>query len=163
MSFSIGAADSIHTIFECPHCKETIDSSAQACRFCGAAIDHEAAEKAAAILAKVNQACSDASYMRSCALALPVFFVLRFLPFLNMLGVIGFTALSFVIPVWALIWWKRYGGIKTDDADYGRSRTTVKVAGIVVALVLLFLVIIPFLTSVLLVIGGRAHPTSSTQ
>ncbi len=32
-------------VFECPNCKQTIDVSADVCRFCGAKINHEAAEK----------------------------------------------------------------------------------------------------------------------
>lgn len=75
--FTIGAAMGEPTIFECPACKETIDAKAETCRFCGVAVDHESAHKAAALMAKVNQACSDASYMKSTALALPVFFALR--------------------------------------------------------------------------------------
>ena len=51
-------------VFDCPHCGQTIDTSADVCRFCGAKIDHEAAEKATHLLAKVDQACSDASVLR---------------------------------------------------------------------------------------------------
>ena len=54
-------------VFECPHCKQTIDTSADVCRFCGAKIDHEAAQKAAHLLAIVDQACSDASVLRNTA------------------------------------------------------------------------------------------------
>ncbi|HWG22128.1 MAG TPA: hypothetical protein VG225_16480 [Terracidiphilus sp.] len=163
MSFSIAAASYQPTIFQCPQCKETIDSTAESCRFCGAKVDHEAAEKAALDLAKINQACSDATYMRSCALAVPVFFVLRFLPFLGMLGTIGFIGLEFVIPVWAIIWWRKYGAIKTEDADYRSSRTAVKIAGIVVGIALVVLVILPFFIGVLIGISRVAHPTSSIQ
>lgn len=132
-------------IFECPHCGETIEVSAESCRFCGAAVDRPLALHRAMILAKVNRACSDATYMRSCALALPVFFVLRFVPFFNWLGTLGFVALCFVIPVWAMIWWSRFSDLESEDPDYVKSRKAVRVAGIGVGIVLLVLVILPFM------------------
>jgi hypothetical protein len=140
--FTIGAAMYEPTIFECPNCKETIDSTAETCRFCGAKVDHEAARKAAAVMAKVNQACSDASYMRSTALTLPVFFGLRFVPFIALLGGIGFWGLLFALPIWALIWLSKYRGIESDDAEFRKARTTVKWIGLIVTAVLvLFLAI----------------------
>jgi hypothetical protein len=51
-------------VFECPNCKQTIDTSADVCRFCGAKVDHEVAQRAAHLLARVDQACSDASVLR---------------------------------------------------------------------------------------------------
>ncbi|MGA2217971.1 MAG: hypothetical protein ABSG51_07785 [Terracidiphilus sp.] len=128
--FTIGAASYASTLFECPKCKETIDNTAETCRFCGQPVDREAAVKAAELLSKVNQAVSDASYMKSCALALPLFFVLRYVIFLSGLGGIGFLVLSIGIPVWALRWWLKYGSIKADDSDFVRARKTVRIAGI---------------------------------
>jgi hypothetical protein len=138
--FTIGTALSEPTIFECPHCKETIDASAEACRFCGAKIDHEAARTAAALMAKINQACSDASYMRSTALSLPVFLLLRFVPFIAIVGTIGFVGVTLITPFWALRWWLKYGAIKTDDADFRRARSTVRWIGIVVSCLFVVLV-----------------------
>jgi hypothetical protein len=134
--FTIGAATGEPTIFECPACKETIDSNAETCRFCGVKVDHEAARTAAAVLAKVNQACSDASYMKSTALTLPVFYGLRFVPFIALLGGIGFWGLLFALPIWALIWLAKYRGLESDDAEFRKARTTVKWIGIIVAAVL---------------------------
>ena len=131
--FTIGAAGVASTLFQCPHCNETIDSSAETCRFCGSRVDHEAAVKAAAVLSKVNQACSDATYMRSTVLALPVFFVLRFLPIVSMIGFIGFYVLLFAVPIWALIWWLRYGNLNfMNDAEFARARTSVTWTGVIV-------------------------------
>jgi hypothetical protein len=143
--FTIGAAMHAPTIFECPHCKETIDSTADSCRFCGAKVDHEAAQQAGVLMARINQACSDASYMKSTAVSIPVFFVLRFIPFASMLGGVGFIGLSFVVPIWAVRWWLKFGSIVSDDADFRKARSTVKIAGILVSVVLVLLVILPFL------------------
>ncbi|MGO8934420.1 MAG: hypothetical protein ACLPLZ_09370 [Terracidiphilus sp.] len=133
--FTIGAAMGEPTIFECPNCKETIDATAEACRFCGVKVDREAARKAATLMAKVNQACSDSSYMKSTALTLPVFFILRFVPFISAVGGIGFWVLLIAIPLWALRWLLKYRGIETDDAEFLKARSTVKWIGIIVAAV----------------------------
>jgi len=130
--FTVGAALGEPTIFDCPNCKETIDSRAETCRFCGAKVDHEAAREAAALMARINQGCSDASYMSSTALALPVFFVLRFVPFFGSVGTIGFWILLFAIPVWALRWWFKYRDIVSEDPDFRQAEKRVRVAGIVV-------------------------------
>lgn len=141
---SIGAALAEPAIFECPNCKETIDAKAETCRFCGFKVDREAAPAAAAKMARINQACSDASYMRSTALALPVFFVLRFVPFIDMVGSIGFLVVSVAVPIWTARWWRRFSKIETEDAEFQKARKTVKWAGIIVSLVLVLFVIVPF-------------------
>ncbi len=154
--FTVGAAMGEPTIFDCPNCKETIDASAEACRFCRAKVDHEAARKAAALLSRVNQACSDASYMTSTALALPVFFVLRFIPFLGGLGSVGFWALLIVLPVWALRWWLKYRKIETDDADFHRARKRALVTGIVVSCLFMIFVLL-FIASVMFISFASHH------
>jgi hypothetical protein len=148
--FTIGAASYASTLFQCPNCNETIDNTARTCRFCGQTVDHEAAVKAAELLSKINQACSDASYMKSCALALPVFIVLRYAPIVGMVGAIGFIGLSIGIPIWALRWWIKFGAIKTGEADFLRARKTVKIAGISVFLVLVLVVLASFMLGALL-------------
>lgn len=131
--FTIGAAMGVPTIFECLVCRETIDATAETCRFCGVKVDHESARRAAALMSRVNQACSDASYMKSTALALPVFFALRFVPFIAAVGGIGFWVLLVVIPIWSLRWLLKYRKIESDDAEFRKARSTVKWIGIIVA------------------------------
>jgi hypothetical protein len=118
-------------------------------------VDREAAQKAALLMAKINQACSDASYMKSTALALPVFFLLRFAPIISMLGIIGFIGLLIGIPVWALRWALKFGAITSDDADFIRARKTVKIIGIIVTILLVFFAIVPFIIGLLAVLVHR--------
>lgn len=130
---SIGAATGEPTIFECPSCKETIDAKAESCRFCGAKVDREAARQGAALMARINQACSDASYMKVCALAIGAFYLIRLVPFLGLLGRIGFWVLLVAVPIWSLIWLGKYRGIESDDAEFRKARSTVKRTGMIVA------------------------------
>jgi hypothetical protein len=153
--FTIGAAGAASTLFPCPKCNETIDNTAETCRFCGQPVDHEAALKAAQLLSKINQGCSDASYMKSCALAIPVFFVVRYIPFVSTVGGVGCLGLSIGIPAWALIWWLKYGSIKVDDVDFIRARKTVRIVGICAFAAFVFLIMVPFLIGFFIALSRR--------
>jgi hypothetical protein len=112
-------------VFQCPKCNETIDTSAQECRFCHAPIDASAAEDAADAMAKVNQACSDASYLKIMAITILVFFALSWVPFVGNLGYWGLIFLLFAIPVMIVRWWVKFGSIQTKESDFSRARGTV--------------------------------------
>lgn len=150
--FTIGAALNAPTIFQCSHCNETIDSSADACRFCGTKVDQEAALKAAALLARVNQACSEASTMRTTSLALPVFLLLRFIPFFGLVGAVGFIGVSVAVPIWAIRWWLKFGKLASTDLEFRKARSTVRLVAILVSTVFLTLVLLP----IVLLIVARA-------
>jgi hypothetical protein len=112
-------------LFECPNCKQTIDSSAVVCRFCSVPIDPAAAEAAAEKMSRINQACSDASFLRTAAISIFVFFGIMFIPFLSLLGICGYYFLLFAVPFLAIRWWVRFHSIRTDDRDFRRAKTTV--------------------------------------
>jgi hypothetical protein len=132
-------------VFECPNCGQTIDVSADVCRFCGAKINHEAAEKGAHLLAKIDQACNDASILRYSAvtaflvplgtafglLRQPRFFVL--FGFQNV--VLGFCVLVLLVsspfPIWSLRWWTKNANIASDDEDFQNGRKMVRAAGLI--------------------------------
>ncbi|MGB6720954.1 MAG: hypothetical protein WBE72_09185 [Terracidiphilus sp.] len=130
-------------VFDCPKCGQTIDATADVCRFCGAKINHEAAQKAAHLLARVDLACSDASYLRNTAVIMlllppgvliglarnPRFAVL--VGFHNVL--LGFCALVLLVaspfPLWTLRWWTKYAGLASEDDDFQDARKVVKAVG----------------------------------
>jgi len=124
-------------VFQCPNCNETIDASAAQCRFCLAPIDAAAASAAAEVMAKVNQACSDASFLKTAGGALLLAFVMMLVPFASMIGRPAFLVLLVAIPAMAIRWWVRFGRVKTDDPEFGNARRTVVTLGIVVAAFLL--------------------------
>jgi hypothetical protein len=124
-------------VLPCPNCKETINTSMQVCPFCSAPIDHDAAEASADAFAKVNQACSDASYLKIMAGTALTFWLLRFVPFLSLIGIVGFIFLEIAIPVMAIRWWVKFGSVRTDDPDFSRARRTTMLVGIGAVLVIL--------------------------
>lgn len=118
-------------IFECPNCHQTIDTASTHCRFCSAAIDPDTAAAAAKKMARINRACSDASYLKIAALCAPAFLLILFIPFMTLLGEFGLIFLEAAAPVWIVLWCFRYLGIETDDPDYRRARKTVLVIAII--------------------------------
>jgi hypothetical protein len=131
-------------VFECPHCKETIDTSADVCRFCGAKVDHKAAEQAAHLLARVDRACSDASFLRNSAvvafmLALGVVLcllrgaarIILVAGFQNVLLALCalFVILSSAFPFWSLRWWRKYANLQSGDEEFQSARVTVRSTG----------------------------------
>lgn len=76
---------------------------------------------------------------------LPVLFVLRFVPFIRLVGGIGFLLLLLGIPLWAMRWWHKYGGIVSGDPDVVRARRTVKTIAIIVPMVLAFFLVVEIL------------------
>jgi hypothetical protein len=124
-------------IFPCPNCTETINTSMQSCSFCSTPIDPAAADAAAALFARVNQACSDASYLKIMAGSSFTFLFLRLFPFLGLLGAVGFWFLELAVPLMTIHWWLSYGAIRIDDPGFARARRTALVVGLGVGLFLI--------------------------
>jgi hypothetical protein len=130
-------------VFDCPNCKQTIDTSADVCRFCGAKVNHEAAQMAAHLLARVDQACSDASVLRYTAVTafcLSVGVVLALLRnprFIEHVGfqnaLLGFCVLILIVsspfPIWSLLWWSKNAKLTSDDEEFQNARSMVRAAG----------------------------------
>jgi len=130
-------------VFDCPKCGQTIDASADVCRFCGAKVDHKAAQQAAHLLARVDLACSEASYLRNAAaiaLLLPPGVLIGLARNPRFIARVGFqnTLLGFCIlillvcspfPLWTLRWWKKYAGLTSGDDELQDARKFVKGVG----------------------------------
>jgi hypothetical protein len=117
-------------VFSCPSCKETINTSMTECAYCHVPIDAASALSASETMSKVNQACSDASYLRIMAGMMGTFFVVRYIPFLGMVGMVGFLGLLFAVPIMAIRWRVKFGSIKSDDPEFLRARKTTMLFGI---------------------------------
>jgi len=131
-------ADASPGIFECPNCKQTIDTSATQCRFCSALIDPVAAHAAAERMARINQACSDASFLRTAAISILVFIGVMFIPFMGLLGLVGYYFLLIAVPFLTIRWCIKFHGTRTDDPDFRHARVTVIVISVLVAIPIFF-------------------------
>lgn len=107
--------------FPCTNCNEIINSSSTTCRFCQAPVDPVAAAFAAQNQAKVNRACSDASYLRTAATIMWIFLGLSFIPVLPLVGG-GFTLTFIVVLVMLIVWQARFSGLVTQDPDYPKAK-----------------------------------------
>lgn len=134
---SINADTNRTRVFQCPVCKQTIDMMSDRCRFCSATIDPIAAEAAADFMARVNRACNDASYLKIAMVCGLVFLGVMFLPIVGGVGALGYLFLKFAIPAWTILWFVRFGSIKTDDADLRRARRFMLFIGIPVTALLI--------------------------
>lgn len=128
--------------FRCPNCNEVINESMTQCRYCSVAIDPGIAAQVAEKQEKTNQACSDASFLRTAAVAMFVFLGLSLVPFIASLTYYAFLGTFVVTTVLFIVWQVRFGTLITNDPDYQkakRSRNLVAVL-LIVAVPLGFIV-----------------------
>jgi len=98
-----------------------INDSMTVCRFCSVPVDPGVAQLIADRQEKANQAYSDASYLRTAAIAMYVFFGLSFIPFLPFVS--WGSLITFFVVLFLLVRWQlRYGSLITDDADFKTAR-----------------------------------------
>jgi hypothetical protein len=109
-----------HT-FPCPNCGEIINDSMRECRFCHATIDPQAAHAAGELQARVNDACSDASYTATAAYLMAAFLVLDLLPIPFIPFWLAYLLTFFAVIFLVIRWQSKYGDIKTGDPDYKRA------------------------------------------
>ena len=107
--------------FPCVNCKQIITDRAAECQYCGAPVDPAVARAAAQTQDKVNQACSDASYLRTAAVGMWILLALSLVPFIT-LAYYGFVFTFFVVLVLLIRWQVRFANINTGDPDYVKAK-----------------------------------------
>ena len=113
--------------YPCPSCNEIINETVEKCPYCATPVDRQAATAAAETQSKVNQACSDASYLRIAAFVMWVFLGLSFIPIIPAVGW-GFLFTFVTVLVMIIRWQGKFGGLKTNDPDYSRAKRNRNVA-----------------------------------
>ena len=136
--------------FRCPNCNEMINDSMVQCRFCSVPVDPNIAQLIADRQEKANSACSDASFLRTAAIAMYVFLGLSMIPFLPVVF-FGFVITFVVVVVLLIRWYVRYATLISDDADYKKARRSWWIS-LAMVLVLPLVFIIRSLIEVLLLI-----------
>ena len=106
-------------IFPCANCGEMIYSDSATCRFCSAPVDPQAAETAADNQKKVNNAVNLSKWIRNTA---GVLWILVAVGLFAGIAQLGAFALDFGIPVSLIYWQITFGGLKTADADFAKTK-----------------------------------------
>jgi hypothetical protein len=120
------------------------------CPHCSAQIDRQAAAAAAEAQSRVNQACSDASYLRTAAVGMWVFLGVSFIPFMPLVFW-GFLATFVLVLVMFIRWQVKFGGLKTNDPDYGQAKRAKNLALILwLAVLVTWFVILPMIRAAIL-------------
>ena len=122
--------------FRCPNCNEMINDSMQQCRFCSVPLDPGIVALTAERQEKANQAYSDASFLKTAAIAMFVFLGLSLIPFVPFVYW-GFLATFIVVLVLLIRWQVKFGSLLTSDADYKLAKRSKNIA------LILWLVAIP--------------------
>jgi hypothetical protein len=141
--------------FPCPSCHEFINDSMTKCKYCSVPIDPEAASAAVELQDKVNRACNDASLVRNLAGAMWVFFLVRFIPIIGYLALVGMILLFLLIPVRLIMWLVRFGGIQTADLDYKRAKRNILVALGLWLLIIIVPIVLGLLAGAFVIFGNR--------
>jgi hypothetical protein len=107
--------------FRCPNCKEMINDSMQECRYCSVPLDPGVVALVAETQEKANQACSDASYLKTAAIVMLVFLGLSCIPIVPLVSW-GFL-ITFVVVIVLLVRWQvKFGQLLTNDPDYSLAK-----------------------------------------
>jgi hypothetical protein len=107
--------------FRCPNCNEMINDTMSVCRFCAVPVDPGVAALVAERQEKANQACSDASFLRTTALAMFVFLGVSFIPLIPLVYW-GFLVTFIALAVMLIRWQVKFSSLLTNDPDYKRAR-----------------------------------------
>ena len=71
---------------------------------------------------KADAACNSASKLRILAGAMWVFFFVGFVPFLGYVSTWVFYVIAVLIPILLIIWYVKYGNLKTVDAEFKTAK-----------------------------------------
>jgi MFS family permease len=122
--------------FRCPNCNEMINDSVKECPFCSVALDPGVVALIAERQEKANRAYSDASFLRTAAVAMFVFLGISLIP---LLGIVYWGFLFTFVGVLVLLirWQVKFGSLITSDDDYRLAKRSRNIA------LILWLVAIP--------------------
>jgi hypothetical protein len=121
-------------VFQCPNCNQAIDTTMSQCRHCAIPIDPKAAEAAANLQEKVNQADFDAAIVKQLAIWMPVSLLVMFIPIAGIIGLFGFYTLIFAVPIFLIRWWIKFHGVQTTDPNFKSAKRSILIAVIIWAL-----------------------------
>jgi uncharacterized membrane protein len=114
------------------------------CKYRSITIDPQVANAAVELQDKINRSCNEASLIRNIAGAMWVGFLVRFIPFISIVGLVIMVIGFVVVPPWLIYWQIKFGRIKTADIDYKRAKRNWLGALVLWLLLLIILVVLMF-------------------
>ena len=105
--------------FRCANCNEMINDSMTQCRYCSVPVDQGIATMLAERQEKANQAYSDASYLRTAAVAMYVFLAVGLI---FGMAYWAFVVAFMVVLVLLIRWQVKFSDLLTNDPDYLKAR-----------------------------------------
>lgn len=109
-------------VFQCPNCKQFINNTMTTCKFCSVELDTEMIAGLVGGQEKADAAYNSASKIRILAGAMWVFFFLGFLPFFGFVSTWVFYVIAVLIPIFLIIWYVRFGNLKTLDPEFNTAK-----------------------------------------
>ena len=109
-------------VFQCPNCKQFINNSMTVCKFCSVELDPNLISGLVENQEKVNAAYNSASSLRTLAGAMWLVFFLSFIPILGFFASLGFYGIVIAIPILLIVWYVKYGNLKTTDAEFKTAK-----------------------------------------
>lgn len=142
--------------FRCPNCKETVNNTMELCKNCSFRLEEQVVTTAIEKQERINNAYNRASNVRILAGSMWVAFFFSFIPFIGIIGTIGFYLAFIAVPVFLVIWLIRYGSVDRKEPDMnGVTRTLLTAFGLWLLYPVLYITLLA-----LIFIGAVAYEIS---
>ncbi len=109
-------------VFQCPNCKKFINNTSTVCKYCSLELDLELISSLVTNQEKVDTAYNSASKLRIMAGTMWAFFFLSLIPFWGFVFSWAFYVVVILIPVLLVVWYVRYGSLKTLDPEFNTAK-----------------------------------------
>lgn len=111
-----------YEVFRCPGCKELVNNTMAACPHCSLSLEGQTIKDSIEVQDRVNNAYNSASNVRILAGAMWMAFFFSFIPFIGIIGRIGFWLAFVGVPIALIVWLIRYGRIPKTEPEIKDSR-----------------------------------------
>jgi hypothetical protein len=108
--------------FRCPSCREYINTDMAECRYCSAPVDPAIAAQLAGRQRAVNEAVSEAGFLRAYGRTCAGAFLISFLPLARCVAFPVFLVTAVILPFLLVRWRVRYWPLNFPDPDFKEAR-----------------------------------------
>ena len=128
----------------------------QVCKTCAVPLDDTTITDSVGKQERINRAYNSANNLRLLAGSMWVAFFFSFIPFIGIIGRVGFYLAFLAVPIFLIVWLVRYGNIDRSEPDMiGVSKKLLTAFGLWVLYPILFVALM-----VLVFVGAVAYEIS---